>query len=285
MTATLSGASAPPTAASTAAAPVQSWPGMSSARMPSWAIGQSPMSITSCERCPRRPATPSGPTANWTRVRQPSPGAAPGAAGSGESPGSGSTVTPRSMPARRRSCWAMTAALSARWAGRDACCQSQPPQPPGRACRHGALTRSGEARRTSTASARANFDVTSVTRATTRSPGNACRTNITGRPSGLATHQPPCATSSMSTSTSWPTEYGLLVLAAGTAALPTVPGRLRSGLPACVFPPDLTGEAAAARRSGWPSPSAADGLTRSRSWPSGPAAGAPEGPGGRPTGR
>ena len=38
------------------------------------AIGQSPMSMTSCERCARSPARPSGRTANWTRVRHPSPG-------------------------------------------------------------------------------------------------------------------------------------------------------------------------------------------------------------------
>ena len=99
----------------------------------------------------------------------------------------------------------MTAALSARWAGSDACCQSQPPQPPGWAFGHGGSTRSGEASRTSIASARANRDVTSVTRASTRSPGSACRTNSTGRPSGLATHQPPWATSMAVTSTVWPT--------------------------------------------------------------------------------
>ena len=53
------------------------------------AIGQSPTSMTSCERCLCRPATPSRPTANLTLVRQPRPVS---------SPGSGSTMTSRSMP-------------------------------------------------------------------------------------------------------------------------------------------------------------------------------------------
>ena len=44
--------------------------------MAGWAIRHSPMSTTSCDRCARRPATPSGRTANCTRVRQPRP--APG---------------------------------------------------------------------------------------------------------------------------------------------------------------------------------------------------------------
>ena len=81
----------------------------------------------------------------------------------------------------------------------------QPPQPPGRAFGHGAGTWSGEGMRISTASARANRVVTSVTRATTRSPGSACLTKTTGSPSGLATHQPPCATSPTATSKAWPT--------------------------------------------------------------------------------
>ena len=93
--------------------------------MAGWAIRHSPMSTTSCERCARSPATPSGRTANCTRVRQPRP--APGSS----SPGSASTVTSRSRPASRLSCWRTTAALSDRWAGSAACCQSQPPQPPG----------------------------------------------------------------------------------------------------------------------------------------------------------
>jgi len=67
---------------------------------------------------------------------------------------------------------------------------------------HGGRTRSGAAATISTASARANLEVTWVTTALTRSPGSACLTNTTGpclpRPpsgAGLATHQPPCTAS------------------------------------------------------------------------------------------
>ena len=102
-----------------------------------WVIRHSPMSTTSCERCARSPATPSGRTANCTRVRQPRPGRCDPSGASSSSPGSASTVTSRSRPASRLSCWRITAALSDRWAGSAACCQSQPPQPPGAACGHG----------------------------------------------------------------------------------------------------------------------------------------------------
>ncbi len=98
----------------------------------------------------------------------------------------------------------MTAALSSRWAGSVACCQSQPPQAPGPAYGQGGSTRSGEGVRTSTASARARRDVTSVIRARTVSPGSACRTNTTGPSSGRATHQPPWATSVAVSWTTWP---------------------------------------------------------------------------------
>ncbi len=65
----------------------------------------------------------------------------------------------------------MTAALSCRWAGRLACCQSQPPQPPGRACGQGGGTRSAEGSRISTASARASLAVTWVTSGANPLPG------------------------------------------------------------------------------------------------------------------
>src|SRR5437868_4289267 len=87
----------------------------------------------------------------------------------------------------------MTVALRARWAGSEACCQSQPPQRPGPAKGQGAGTRSGDASMISTASARRKLLVVSVTRARTRSPGSACRTNTT-RPSWRATQKPPLAT-------------------------------------------------------------------------------------------
>jgi hypothetical protein len=101
------------------------------------------------------------------------------------------------MPANRLSCWRITTALSERWAGNAACCQSQPPQRPGTACGQGASTRSGDGVRISTASARASRDVTSVIRARTVSPGSACRTKTTGPSPGRATHQPPWATSTI----------------------------------------------------------------------------------------
>ncbi len=110
------------TATSTKTVPGQRRPVTAAASTRGCAIGQSLIGMTSCERCLRRPATPSWPTANFTLVRQPSPS---------WSPGTGSTVTSRSMPAMRRSCWRTTAAFRSRWAGRLACCQSQPPQPPG----------------------------------------------------------------------------------------------------------------------------------------------------------
>ncbi len=144
------------------------------------------MGMTSRERCLRRPAVPSARTAKPTLVRQPRPAG---------SPGSASTVTSRSIPAMRRSCWLTTCALIARCAAGLACCRSQPPQPPGRAYGHGGSTRSADGSSTSTASARANLAVLLVNRARTRSPGSACRTNTT-LPSSpgaaiLATHQPP----------------------------------------------------------------------------------------------
>ncbi len=156
------------------------------------AMGQSPTSTSSWERCLRSPARPSGRTAKRTLVRQRRPPS---------SPGSGSTVTSRSIPAMRRSCWRITAALRRRCASRLACCQSQPPQPSGRACGQPGSTRSAEATRTRTASARANRAVVSVILASTRSPGSACLTKTTRpllsavSPGSRATHQPPCATS------------------------------------------------------------------------------------------
>ena len=103
-----------------------------------------------------------------------------------------STVTSTSSPASRRSCSATTAALRPRWAGSDACWKSQPPQRPGPANGQGGVTRSGEASSTSTASARRNRSPSrpSVTSATTRSPGSACRTKTT-TPSCRATTKPP----------------------------------------------------------------------------------------------
>ena len=101
--------------------------------MPGWAIRQSAISMIWCDRWARNPAAPSRLTANLTLVRQPSPGAAGPSLAPSPSPGSASTVTGQSIPAMRRSCWRTTDALSSRCRGSAACCQSQPPHPPGRA--------------------------------------------------------------------------------------------------------------------------------------------------------
>ena len=82
---------------------------------------------------------------------------------------------------------------AARCAGSETCCQSHPPHRPGPANGQGAGTRSGDASRISTASARRKFLVSWVTWARTRSPGSVCRTKTT-RPSCRATHEPPLAT-------------------------------------------------------------------------------------------
>ena len=117
MSAAISGAGAPPVtitarwpdpgaaATSTETAPGQVRPVTAAASTSGCAIGQSPISMISCERCLRRPATPSWPTPNLTLVRQPRPVS---------SPGIGSTLTSRSMPAMRRNCWRTTAAFRAR---------------------------------------------------------------------------------------------------------------------------------------------------------------------------
>src|SRR5262249_57370299 len=61
------------TATSTDLAGAQPRPVTSAARTSGCAIGQSPTSTTSCERCASSPAVPPGPTENLTLVRQPRP--------------------------------------------------------------------------------------------------------------------------------------------------------------------------------------------------------------------
>ena len=100
-------------------------------------------------------------------------------------------------------CSRTTAALSARCAGADACCQSQPPHRPGPACGHGGGDPVGRRRR---APRRRRRGRTSrrrprSPRARTRSPGSACRTNTT-RPSARATQKPPCPGGPISSSSS-----------------------------------------------------------------------------------
>ena len=110
-----------------------------------------------------------------------------------------SPAAERSTPPMRRSCSRRTSAFIRRCRAGVTCCQSQPPQRPGPAYGHGGTTRSGEAASTSTASARQNRLARAVTRAWTRSPGNACRTKMT-RPSWRATQLPPGATGPTSSS-------------------------------------------------------------------------------------
>ena len=74
---------------------------------PGAAIGQSPTGSTSWLRCARRPGRPSSVTAIRIRVRQ-----------SRGPPGSSSTVTSRSIPARRESCSATTDRLEVALQGR-----------------------------------------------------------------------------------------------------------------------------------------------------------------------
>ena len=212
------------TTTSTDRAGAQSRPVTARARTSGWAIGQSPTSTTSWDRCASSPAVPPAPTENLTLVRQPSPSS---------SPATGSTVTSRSSPAMRLSCSRTTSALNRRWAARSACCQSQPPQPPGWACGHRGATRSAEACSTSTASARANEAVASVTLARTRSPGRACRTNTTRPSLSLATHQPPCATPDTSRSSTSTVAPASITLPAGSAG----PGAAPESLMACPSEP------------------------------------------------
>ncbi len=76
----------------------------------------------------------------------------------------------------RESCSAITAALSSRCSVPSACWKSQPPQPPGWKCGHGASTRRGSARSTSITSPRQNEPFfASVDPTTARSPGSPSR--------------------------------------------------------------------------------------------------------------
>ena len=96
------------------------------------------------------------------------------------SPGTGSTSTSTSRCASRAICSRTTSALSGACRGRATCWRSQPPQRPGRAHGHGGAP-GRDADDTATASARTKRSPApvSVTRASTRSPGRACRTNST----------------------------------------------------------------------------------------------------------
>src|SRR5665647_3510873 len=146
-------------------------------------IRQSSMGITSWLWCGCNPAAPAASMANSVLVRQRIPSSAPGSA---------STSTSTSRPARRLSCSTTTAALSSRWYVSSQCCQSHPPHLPGPANRQGGTTRCSEGSSTSTASPSRNrsLGAPAVIRTLTVSPGRACRTNTT-RPACRVTPCPP----------------------------------------------------------------------------------------------
>ncbi|MFC5041699.1 hypothetical protein [Ornithinimicrobium kibberense] len=105
---------ATPRGAARSSTPVPTTPGA--------AMRQSLSGRTSWERCRRSP-TPSGPTANSTRVRHRRPSS---------SPGTGSQTTSTSAtPPSRASCSRTTAALSRRCSATSTCCRSHPPHRPG----------------------------------------------------------------------------------------------------------------------------------------------------------
>ena len=159
-------------------APFHDTDGTRASFTPSVAMGHRSTGTRSWLRWRWRPTVPSASTAKPTRVRHPSPSGAPGTS---------STGTRRSRPARRDSCSATRSSLRRRWAGRATCWKSHPPHRPGPAWGQARSTRSGDASSTSTASARRNDEASDVIRARTRSPGRLWRTKTT-RPSGARAH-------------------------------------------------------------------------------------------------
>ena len=123
----------------------------------------------------------------------------------GAAPGRASTAWTTSPPPIRRRQSASTQRFQVRWAPRATWESSPPPTPPGPASAHTGLTRSGEARRTSTASAYQTLEALAVTRARTLSPGRQWRTRTTtpvGSSSLRATQKPPWAGAPGSSSSS-----------------------------------------------------------------------------------
>ena len=228
VTAKFSVLSAPPTATSTVVAPLQSSPGMSRSRTAWWAIRQSPMSTTSCERCSRRPGHAVAADRELDPGAPAEPGGLAGAAVpvvAGQRLDGDLAVDAGQPPQLLRDHRGLERALGGR--GRRAASRSRRSRRGGRA---GTARPPGPvtARRTRTASARANLDVTSVTRATTRSPGSACRTNITGgRPAGRRTSRP-ARRPRWSPRRPGPRVYESAAAAARVTTPPTAPGRLRA---------------------------------------------------------
>src|SRR5690606_22248046 len=149
----------------------------------------------------------------------------------------GSTLISRSIPAMRCSSSVTTGAFSARCAAGRAWAKSQQPAPPGPETGQVLGTRSAEAARISTASARQKLPpVSSVTRARTSSPGSPCRTKTT-RPSCLPTQKPPCPGGPSRISKVSPSQS--LTRSLPFASSPSVPPPPESppGYPPPVFPP------------------------------------------------
>src|SRR5438094_2901693 len=114
------------------------------------------------------------------------------------------------MPASR---WKASRTCDSFWASWAAYSRSWKRQPPHAGkCAHGASTRCGPGRTTSTASASACERFTFVTRARTRSPGSPRRTKTTN-PFSRATPLPPKASESTWSSSSWSLATGAAIAA------------------------------------------------------------------------
>ena len=181
--------------ASTRAPPDQRRPKRSSAAIASLASGMESSRWMSCDRKPRMPARPSASVTRSIRVRQPRPAAL--------------VVARRSLHrdlevelGQPPQLLGQDCGLPRALRGQGDVRELSPADAAGTAAGHADSTRSGDASRISTASARQNLAVSpaSVRRARTRSPGSVCRTKIT-RPSCRATQCPPWATGPISSST------------------------------------------------------------------------------------
>ena len=182
--------------------------------MASTARGRRRRGRTVPERKACMPGRPSSPTVRLTRVRVAVPARARrralleawaaasvgmgsiGTAAAAEASGRAATASATSCPPIRRRQSARTQRFQVRWASRATWASSPPPTPSGPASGQTDSTRSGEAWRISTASARQVREVISVRRARTVSPGRAWRTKMTrppGSSTGRATQCPPCA--------------------------------------------------------------------------------------------
>ena len=203
-------------ATSTRSIPCRSMSHRRSRLMPSEASGISRNGMMWSERWACMPSLPPEVTEKLARVRHPRPVPASYVVSApAPLPATASTVSPPGScptPASRWSCSARTAAFRLRWRSREIWPNSAPPTggcPWPQARRESAAcqkcsTRSGDASRTSTTSARQNLadSPASVSRTRTFSPGMACRTKIT-LPSCRATQWPPWATGPTSSTSSW----------------------------------------------------------------------------------